>query len=137
MYCFGGFGALLLGGGILCIVSWKPLGEPQPAPANLALGVVLLLVFWIQAGFNAWQDWSSSRVMDSINTMLPDFCLVLRGGEQTEISATDLVPGDIVYVKMGNKIPADLRLVEVSADLKFDRSILTGQYLTKCRKIIC
>lgn len=126
MYCFGGFGSLLLVGGILCIVAWKPLGEPQPQAANLALGVVLLLVFLIQAGFNAWQDWSSSRVMASINTMLPDFCLALREGGQVEVSATDLVPGDIVYVKMGNKIPADLRLVEASADLKFDRSILTG-----------
>jgi len=107
-------------------VSWRPLGESQPSAANLALGVVLLLVFLIQAGFNAWQDWSSSRVMASINTMLPDFCHVLRGGEQVEVSATELVPGDVVYVKMGNKIPADLRLVEVSADVKFDRSILTG-----------
>ena len=58
--------------------------------------------------------------------MLPDECLVLRDCGQTEISALDLVPGDIVYVRLGDKIPADMRLIEVSMDLKFDKSILTG-----------
>ncbi|RPA91486.1 P-type ATPase-like protein [Choiromyces venosus 120613-1] len=126
MYCFGGFGSLLIVAGILCIIAWRPLGNP-PAPANIALGVVLIIVFFIQAGFNAWQDWSSSRVMASITTMLPDSCFVLRNGNQTVVSAIDIVPGDIIYIKQGNKIPADVRLVEVSADLKFDRSILTGE----------
>jgi sodium/potassium-transporting ATPase subunit alpha len=100
MYCFGGFGSLLLVAGILCIIAWRPLGNP-PAPANIALGVVLIIVFFIQAGFNAWQDWSSSRVMASITTMLPDSCIVLRNASQMEISAIDLVPGDIIYIKTG------------------------------------
>ena len=56
-YFFKGFGSILLTGSILVFVSWKPLGEP-PAVANLALAIVLLAVFIIQAGFNAWQDWS-------------------------------------------------------------------------------
>lgn len=125
MYCFGGFGVLLLGGGILVLIAWKPLGNP-PAIANLALGIVLLLVFAIQALFNAWQDYSSFKVMNSIKTMLPDECLVLRDGSQQEISAIGLVPGDVVYVRLGDKIAADLRMMEVSMDLKFDKSILTG-----------
>lgn len=126
VYCFGGFGSLLLAGGILCLIAWKPLGNP-PAPANAALGVVLILVFIIQALFNAWQDYSSSKVMASITTMLPDFCVVTRNGSQTSICGADLVPGDLVHIKLGDKIPADLRLLSVSLDLKFDRSVLTGE----------
>jgi sodium/potassium-transporting ATPase subunit alpha len=126
MYFFGGFGSLLLVGGILVLIAWKPLGQP-PAPANAALGIVLLLVFVIQAGFNAWQDYSSSKVMNSIMSMLPDTCLVLRDGHQTEISSTQLVPGDILFVRLGDKIAADLRMLEVSNDLRFDRSVLTGR----------
>ncbi|KAL7276120.1 hypothetical protein RUND412_000910 [Rhizina undulata] len=126
IYFFGGFGALLLIAGILCLIAWRPLGKP-PAPANLALGVVLILVFFIQAGFNAWQDWSSSRVMASISTMLPDNCLTLRDGVQSETAARFLVPGDVIYIRQGNKIPVDLRLTQVSSDLKFDRSVLTGE----------
>lgn len=124
-YFFGGFGTILLGGCILVFVSWKPLGDP-PATANLALAIVLLAVFFIQAAFNAWQDWSSSRVMASITTMLPDECIVIRDGKQMSITAIDLVPGDVIKIKQGNKLPADVRFIEISSDARFDRSILTG-----------
>jgi sodium/potassium-transporting ATPase subunit alpha len=125
-YFFKGFGSILLVGAILVFVCWKPLGEPNPAVSNLALAIVLLAVFVIQAGFNAWQDWSSSRVMASITTMLPDNCVSLRDGVQASVVALDIVPGDILFIKAGNKLPADMRFVEISSDAKFDRSILTG-----------
>jgi sodium/potassium-transporting ATPase subunit alpha len=103
------------------------LGDPNPAPVNLALAVILMFVIFLQAIFNAWQDWSTNKVMNGINNMLPTHTLVLRNGQQSTIDATNLVTGDIVYIKMGNKIPADCRLVQVSDDLRFDRSILTGE----------
>ncbi|KAL4973582.1 hypothetical protein BDW66DRAFT_168478 [Aspergillus desertorum] len=125
-YVFGGFGSILLGGGVLVFVAWKPLGDP-PAEANLALAIVLVAVWVIQAAFNGWQDWSSSQVMASITSMLPDQCVAIRNGNPTSLSATDLVPGDIIQVKQGNKLPADVRFIQASADAKFDRSILTGE----------
>ena len=126
-YMFGGFGSILLIGGILVTITYEPLGKPNPQQANLALAIVLYAVFIIQALFNAWQDWSSSRTMDSISGMLPDACSVLRDGIRVELAAVDLVPGDILFIKSGNKLPADVRFVEVSSDAKFDRSILTGE----------
>lgn len=66
--------------------------------------------------------------MASITTMLPDTCLVIRNASTLEISAVDLVPGDVIQIKQGNKIPADVRIVQASPDLKFDRSILTGMH---------
>lgn len=125
-YFFGGFGSILLVAGVLVFIAWRPLGKP-PAPANLALACVLIAVWLIQAAFNAWQDWSTSRVMASIGTMLPDQCIVIRNGSHVSISALDLVPGDTIVIKQGNKLPADVRLVEVSSDAMFDRSILTGK----------
>ncbi|KAJ6031537.1 hypothetical protein N7540_002269 [Penicillium herquei] len=125
-YFFKGFGSILMVGGILVFVSWKPLGDP-PAIANLALGIVLIAVFFIQAAFNAWQDFSSSRVMASITAMLPESCIVVRGGSRVEISAVDLVPGDVLIIKAGNKIPADIRFIDVSHDLSIDRSVVTGE----------
>jgi sodium/potassium-transporting ATPase subunit alpha len=75
----------------------RPLGDPNPAVANLALAVVLLIVIAIQACFNAWQgkftalnsarittdhltDYSTGRVMASIFGMLPTDVLVRRDG---------------------------------------------------------
>jgi sodium/potassium-transporting ATPase subunit alpha len=130
-YLFGGFGTILLGGGILVFIAWKPLGDP-PAEANLALALVLIVVWVINAAFNAWQDWSSSRVMASITTMLPDQCIVTRDNNPAYLSALDLVPGDLIQIKQGNKLPADVRLIQTSADAKFDRSILTGKLPLLC-----
>ena len=130
---FGGFGSILLTGSILVFISWKPLGEPDPAQSNLALAIVLAVVFVVQAAFNAWQDFSSSRVMNSITGMLPDNCLLLRDGNQVTVMAPEVVPGDILFIKSGNKLPADVRFVEISSDAKFDRSILTGTRQSRVR----
>ncbi|KAI8069352.1 hypothetical protein BC940DRAFT_236845 [Gongronella butleri] len=126
-YFFGGFCSLLWFASIICWISWQPLGNPNPSPVNLALAVILMMVVFLQAFFNAWQDWSTSRVMSSINNMLPTNCKVVRDGKVLTLDAGQLVPGDIVQIKMGDKIPADMRLVKVTDDLKFDRSVLTGE----------
>jgi sodium/potassium-transporting ATPase subunit alpha len=126
-YFFKGFGSILLLASVLVFIAWQPLGNP-PAVANLALAIVLLAVFFIQAGFNMWQDWSSSRIMNSIKTMLPEESHVVRDGAQREIPSAEVVPGDVVMIKAGNKVPADVRFVTVSSDARFDRSILTGSH---------
>jgi sodium/potassium-transporting ATPase subunit alpha len=65
--------------------------------------------------------------MASTKGMLPSDVLVLRGSEQLKLPARDLVPGDLVTFSMGEKIPADMRLIDVNPDLQFDRNILTGE----------
>lgn len=125
-YFFKGFGSVLFVGAILVFVAWRPLGNP-PVLANLALAIVLVAVWLIQAAFNMWQDWSTSRVMASIKNMIPKGCLVVREGVQVAIMAVDIVPGDILVIKAGNKLPADVRFVQVSSDAKFDRAVLTGE----------
>lgn len=65
--------------------------------------------------------------MSSIKNLMPDECLVLRDGLKQEMDASGLVPGDILYIQIGDKLPADIRYIETSPDAKFDRSILTGE----------
>jgi sodium/potassium-transporting ATPase subunit alpha len=79
------------------------------------------------AGFSMYQDWSTSRVMSSIKDMLPVECDVIRDGSLVHLPAVEVVPGDLVAVKAGNKLPADMRFITVSSDAKFDRSVLTGE----------
>ena len=65
--------------------------------------------------------------MTSIRNMLPSDVLILRDSFRTKVQAEDLVPGDLVTISMGDSISADMRLIQVSADLQFDRSVLTGE----------
>ncbi|KAH6894216.1 hypothetical protein B0T10DRAFT_527113 [Thelonectria olida] len=125
-YFFKGFGSILFVASILVFIAWRPLGKP-PADANLALAIVLFAVFVIQAAFNMWQDWSSSRVMASIKNMLPEYCQAVRNEQEISLLAENMVPGDILLIKAGNKLPADVRFIKTSSDAKFDRSILTGE----------
>jgi P-type E1-E2 ATPase len=67
--------------------------------------------------------------MASITKMPPENCLLIRNGDQTSALAIDVVPGDILAIKAGNKLPADMRFIEISSDAKFDLSILTGESL--------
>lgn len=84
-YFFAGFGSLFFVAAILCILAWRPLGALDgntPDPINLSLGVMLVVVIFIQAGFNAFQDWSSTRVMKSIKNMMPSNADVIRSGKE-------------------------------------------------------
>ena len=113
-------------GVVIFFISWKPLGAP-PQAYNLALAILVILVILLQAAFTAVQDWSSQKVMDSILNLVPESAVVLRDGRQTSIPSSELVTGDIVHLTVGNRVPADMRILEASPDLKFDRSVLTGE----------
>ncbi|KAJ2584580.1 hypothetical protein GGH95_000285 [Coemansia sp. RSA 1836] len=122
---FGGFNRFLWLSMIVFWLCWQPIGNP-PQTGNLALAVVVLFVICLQALFSAWQEWITSRALDSITNMLPAECTVLRDGQQEKIAGALLVPGDIVTLRAGDRVPADIRLVSVSLDLLLDRSALTG-----------
>lgn len=86
-----------------------------------------MFVIFLQASFSAFQDFSTAKVMSSIMDMIPSECTVFRDGQLVKIPASGLVIGDRVHLSLGNKVPADLRLIQVSNDARFDRAILTGE----------
>jgi sodium/potassium-transporting ATPase subunit alpha len=126
-YIFGGFCSILWIGVIIFFICWRPLGDPNPAPYNLGLAILVLIVIFLQASFSAFQDWSTKRTMKSILDLLPSDAFVLRGGSFTKVPSTDVVAGDIVRISIGNKVPADIRLLSSSGDIRFDRSMITGE----------
>lgn len=126
-YIFGGFCSILWIGVIIFFICWRPLGDPDPAPYNLGLAILVLIVIFLQASFSAFQDWSTARTMKAILDLVPTDAVVFRSGAATMIPSTDVVVGDIVQLTTGNKVPADLCLLTTSGDVRFDRSILTGE----------
>ncbi|KAJ5242560.1 uncharacterized protein N7469_000887 [Penicillium citrinum] len=125
-YVFGGFCSVLWVGVVIFFICWRPLSNP-PSPTNLAMAVLILIVITLQASFSAFQDWSTKKVMNSILDLLPSEALVMRDEKLVRVTATDLVAGDIVQIGVGNKVPADMRLLQTSGDIRFDRAILTGE----------
>lgn len=93
----------------------------------MALAIVLLCVNAVQALFNAYQDYSTAKTMSSISGMLPNDCVIVRDGTNVTVKSEELVTGDLLRITMGMKVPADLRIIEASADLGFDRAVLTGE----------
>uniref|UniRef100_A0AAQ4Q9A5 Sodium/potassium-transporting ATPase subunit alpha n=1 Tax=Gasterosteus aculeatus aculeatus TaxID=481459 RepID=A0AAQ4Q9A5_GASAC len=125
---FGGFSMLLWIGALLCFLAYgiQAASEDEPANDNLYLGVVLSAVVIITGCFSYYQEAKSSKIMDSFKNLVPQQALVVRDGEKKSINAEEVVIGDLVEVKGGDRIPADLRIVSASG-CKVDNSSLTGE----------
>uniref|UniRef100_A0A671NVX9 Sodium/potassium-transporting ATPase subunit alpha n=1 Tax=Sinocyclocheilus anshuiensis TaxID=1608454 RepID=A0A671NVX9_9TELE len=109
---FGGFSILLWTGAILCFLAYaiQAATEDEPAGDNLYLGIVLSAVVIITGCFSYFQEAKSSKIMESFKNMVPQQALVIREGEKMQINAEEVVAGDLVEVKGGDRIPADLRI---------------------------
>ncbi|KZE33542.1 cation-translocating P-type ATPase [Crenobacter luteus] len=89
---------------------------------------VILGVVLINATIGCLQEGRAVRALAAIRAMLSPRATVMRDGERHEIDAAALVPGDIVLLDAGDKVPADLRLVRARA-LRVDEAALTGESL--------
>ncbi|KAM4794942.1 sodium/potassium-transporting ATPase subunit alpha-1-like [Rhinophrynus dorsalis] len=125
---FGGFSMLLWIGAILCFMAYiiQSATEEEPQKDNLYLGVVLSAVVVITGCFSYYQEAKSSKIMESFKSMVPQQALVIRNGEKLSINAEEVVVGDLVEVKGGDRIPADLRIISAHG-CKVDNSSLTGE----------
>ncbi|KAI5707206.1 hypothetical protein M8J76_010504 [Diaphorina citri] len=125
---FGGFALLLWIGAILCFIAYTIQASTveEPADDNLYLGIVLTAVVIVTGIFSYYQESKSSAIMDSFKNLVPQFATVIRQGEKLTVRAEDIVLGDVVDVKFGDRIPADIRIIECRG-FKVDNSSLTGE----------
>ena len=87
---------------------------------------VLLAAVVVNAIIGFIQEGKAESALDAIRAMLSPRAVVLRDGVRREIDAAELVPGDIVLLGSGDRVPADLRLLQ-SRELRVDESALTGE----------
>ncbi|PXF41383.1 Sodium/potassium-transporting ATPase subunit alpha-3 [Gracilariopsis chorda] len=127
------FALLLQVASILCFVGY---GLDREAVDNLYLGIVLYCVVVITAIFTFLQEFKSEKTMEKFKNFLPPKSVCRRGGKIIEVDASTLVVGDIIDVKLGDKIPADIRLVS-NQKLKVDNSPLTGESEPIGRTVDC
>ena len=125
---FGGFALLLWIGAVLCFVAYgitEATYDDAPKD-NLWLGVALAVVVFLTGVFSYFQEAKSSRIMESFKNMVPQQAVVIRNGDKRTIKAEDLVVGDIIEVKFGDRVPADIRVLKANG-FKVDNSSLTGE----------
>ena len=88
--------------------------------------IVIASVVVLNSVLGFVQEGKAEGALDALRNMLVQECLVLRAGDQRRIPARQLVPGDIVALEAGDKIPADVRFIEVR-NVHVDESSLTGE----------
>lgn len=98
-------------------------GEEMTADTIVIVGVVIL-----NAMIGFFQEGKTEAALEALRKMIVMECLVLRDGERKILPSRELVPGDVVLLEGGDKIPADLRLF-VTKDTNADEAALTGESL--------
>jgi Ca2+-transporting ATPase len=109
------FGVLLLFASLLAALG----GMPE-------LSIVILAVVLINAVFSLFQEWRAEKAMETLKSWMPEYAKVIRDGELKKTVVRDLVPGDLIVLDEGDRVPADARLVE-AFDLWTNNVPLTGE----------
>jgi Ca2+-transporting ATPase len=104
---------------LIAVVLSAVIGEPIDA---IIIGVIILFA----CGLGFIQEYRAERAMEALKKMAAPTASVLRDGNEEEIPAWELVPGDVIIIRTGDRIPADARLIE-AVNLKTNEAPLTGE----------
>jgi Ca2+-transporting ATPase len=88
--------------------------------------IIILIIIIVNAAIGFVQEYRAEKAMEALKNIIPEETRVIRAGKTITIASTDLVPGDVVLLEAGNRIPADVRFIETH-QIKVDESTLTGE----------
>ena len=91
-----------------------------------AAAIAVIVLFSVILGFV--QEYRAERAIEALREMAAPTATVLRDGDEVEVPARELVPGDVILVKAGDRVPADSRLIQ-SVNLQIEEAALTGESL--------
>ena len=109
------FGILLLIAAVLSYIS----GNPE-------LALIILAVVLVNVFVSIFQESRAEKAMETLKSWMPEYAKVFRDGELKKITVREIVPGDVVFLDEGDRVPADARLIEVF-DLWTNNVPLTGE----------
>ena len=126
------------------LIFWRqinnPIGWLLISAGALAVGLQKftdsLVVFGaviVNAIIGFIQEYRAGKAIEALAAMVPEFATTLRNGESIAVSAESLVPGDLVTLQSGDKVPADLRLIRVK-NLLVEEAALTGESLPVAKR---
>lgn len=91
-----------------------------------ALGWAIFAVILINAVFSFWQEFKAEKATEALKKMMPRRARIVRNGDTIEVEASQLIPGDVLFLQEGDSISADARLFE-EFDLRTNNATLTGE----------
>ena len=90
--------------------------------------IVILVILILNAIVGVWQEANAEAALEALKELQSETARVLRDGKMSTINSKELVPGDIIEVKVGDRIPADARVIALkTTSLRIDQSQLTGE----------
>lgn len=119
---------ILLGVAVLSYVLARVEGEEK----GWVEPAVILSILVINAVVGTWQESSAQSALSALQKLQPDFARCLRDGKWThDLPAAELVPGDILELRVGDRVPADARVISLlTSNLATDEGSLTGESMT-------
>ncbi|MCX7854100.1 MAG: HAD-IC family P-type ATPase, partial [Caldilineales bacterium] len=97
-----------------------------------AIAITVIVLFAVLLGFV--QEYRAERAIEALRQMAAPTATVLRDGDEVDIPARDLVPGDVILLRAGDKVPADARLIEV-VNLQIEEAALTGESVPVTKQV--
>ncbi len=116
------FAILLIVSAIICFVAHRL----NPEEGMGLLGWALIVVALLNALFSFFQEYRAEKAMEALKQFLPHLVEVCREDQISRVSATEIVPGDLIVLSEGDKVAADVRII-VSEGLIVDNAPLTGE----------
>ena len=122
---------------IAAALSFLAYGLSPAEKSNLYLAIVVIVIILLSGLFSYMQNAKSGEIMDSFKSFSNTIVTVTRDSQQINIAAQEIVKGDVVHVKTGEKIPADFRVFSIDGDLQLDNSPLTGESIACSASLEC
>jgi len=116
------FNVLLLVASFLSFASGWYFGDSS----SIQMGLAILSVVILNAFFSLIQEYRAEKAVQAISKLVPTNAKVMRDGQLREVNVTEVVPGDVIALEEGDKVPADTRLTK-AFEISIDNSILTGE----------
>ncbi|MCM2324287.1 MAG: cation-transporting P-type ATPase [Oligoflexia bacterium] len=124
------FAALLWVAALLALIA--DLWSPGQGMRTLSLAIVAVIL--LNGVFSFWQEYRAERTLDELKAVMPREVMVLRAGSQRVIPAEQVVPGDILILGEGDRVPADCRVLE-SWNARVDSAAITGESLPELKEV--
>jgi Mg2+-importing ATPase len=95
--------------------------------------IIILAIVGLSVGLGFFNEYRSERVVEALHASIRHLTLAIRDGSPVAIDVTELVPGDVVVLRTGDLVPADLRLLDAK-ELECDEAVLTGEAMPKTKR---